>query len=166
MEKMEKCIIAGCVKNCGKFINNVFSNIEILQKKFADIKVIVAYDSSDDNTLDALRNLQSKFDLTILINKGETSSVRTLNIERARNVLLQLIYEKYNHFDYFIMMDFDDVCSKPINIDVLTDGLKDKDSWDALFFNNEGYYDFCSASHWNNFYWTVSCASSFRISFD
>ena len=146
MEKKERCIIVGCVKNCGRFINNVFSNIEFIQKQFAHSKVIVAYDTSNDNTLYALNQLQNKFDLTILINKGGRSPTRTVNIERARNVLLKLIYEKYRDFDYFIMMDLDNVCSKPININVLTDGLKDKESWDALFFNNERYYDLWALS--------------------
>jgi hypothetical protein len=42
------------------------------------------------------------------------------------------------------MLDMDDVSSKPINIDVLKDVLKqDKiNIWDGLFFNNINYYDF------------------------
>ena len=42
------------------------------------------------------------------------------------------------------MMDFDDVCSKPINIDVLKQGLLlDKD---CVTFNNKNYYDFWALS--------------------
>ena len=113
---------------------------------FNETKIIVAYDKSTDNTLEILENLQKKFDLTILINKNPLSSVRTINIENARNSILNSIYEKYSNYDYFIMMDLDDVCSKEINLDVLKNGLNEKEEWDALFFNNENYYDFWALS--------------------
>ena len=90
---MEKCIICGCIKDGAEYIENIFKNIEKIQSLFNETKIIIAYDISKDNTLEILEKLQKKFDLTILINKNPLSNVRTINIENARNSILNVIYK-------------------------------------------------------------------------
>jgi len=143
---MDKCIICGCIKDGEQYIEKVFENIKKIQELFKETKIIIAYDKSSDKTLEILNSLLKDFDIDILINKVPLSSVRTINIQNARNAILDKINKLYNDYEYFIMMDMDDVCSKPINIEVLSDGLNDKKEWDALFFNNESYYDFWALS--------------------
>lgn len=92
--------------------------------------------------LKKLVELKKTFDLDIIINRNPLTNSRTVNIANARNKILDLIKEKYLNYDFFIMIDMDDVCAKPIYIESLIDGLNKKDKWDALFFNNENYYDF------------------------
>jgi hypothetical protein len=48
-------------------------------------------------------------------------------------------------FDTFIMMDMDDVCSTPINVENLQKYLT-RDDWDALSFNRGDYYDIWALS--------------------
>ena len=50
-----KCCICGTVRNCGKYLDKIFSNMEKLGKLFEDYKIILYYDKSDDNTLNKLK---------------------------------------------------------------------------------------------------------------
>jgi hypothetical protein len=59
------------------------------------------------------------------------TNIRTQNICNARNKLLNYLNNLDYKIDYFIMMDFDDVSSKKINIEVLSDCLKDNNIWVA-----------------------------------
>ena len=140
---MSSCLICGCVKNCEKYLNAVFENIEKIQKLFEKSKIIMSFDISKDFTLKKLIELKKKFDIDIIINRDSITSSRTVNIERARNKIINKIYSEYNDYDYFIMIDMDDVSSKPINIEILEEVLDEnkKNIWDGLFFNNANYYD-------------------------
>jgi len=139
---MASCLICGCVKNCEKYLNDVFVNIKIIQKLFDKSKIIISFDISNDYTLKKLCELKKEFDIEIIINKEQLTNVRTINIERARNKIINKIYNEYGEYDYFIMIDMDDVSSKPINITILEDSLQKKEKWDGLFFSNANYYDF------------------------
>ena len=139
---MTSCVICGCVKNCEHYLDNVFKNIEKIQSLFEKSKIIISFDISDDYSLKKLVQLKSNYNMDIIINKEPLTNSRTVNIERARNKMINKIYQEYSDFTYFIMIDMDDVSSKPINIDVLKEGLDKQDLWDGLFFNNENYYDF------------------------
>lgn len=141
---MTSCLICGCVKDCEKYLDNVFKNIKKIQKLFIKSKIIISFDISNDFTLKRLIELKNYFDIDIIINKDPLTNSRTVNIERARNKILNKIFQSYSEFDYFIMIDMDDVSSKPININVLEEILDEKkiNIWDGLFFNNANYYDF------------------------
>lgn len=139
-----KCLILGCVKDCEIYLDKVFKNIELIQKLFTDSKIILYYDKSNDDTLKKLKEIKKKFNLEIIINKNELHEQRTINIENARNNLLEEMYNKRinNKYDYFIMMDMDDACSEPINITVLEKWLNKQQDWDCLSFHNKSYYDY------------------------
>jgi len=139
---MTSCLICGCIKDSEKYLDDVFINIEKIQASFNKTKIILSYDVSRDNTLDKLRELQKRFDMEIIINNDPLTPVRTVNIERARNKIINKLYSEYSNYDYFIMMDLDDVCSKPINVEVLKEALDKENMWDGLLFNNANYYDF------------------------
>ena len=140
-------IIAGCVKNCELYISQVFENIKIISENFDVVKIICSFDSSDDKTL--LELCKQKKDLKnieIIINKEPLSIHRTVNISNARNRILNFIENTELKADYLIMMDFDDVSSKKINIEVLKNAFNIKDKWDILTFMNEKYYDYWALS--------------------
>ena len=154
-------IIAGCVRNCAMYLKNVFENIKKIQEIDAiNIKqIVLAYDNSTDNTLFVLMELKKEFNIEILINKTPLTKHRTQNICNARNNLLQYINTLDYDVEYLIMMDFDDVCAKPIYNNVLVDALAESALWDCVTFNNDRYYDFWALSigdfqyscwHWNN----------------
>lgn len=151
-------IICGCVRNCENYLNDVFKNIEQIQYVLNVKKIVLAYDESNDKTLLTLCKLKKDYNIEILVNKEPLTPERTQNICNARNKILDYMSNLNYHIDYFIMMDFDDVCAKPINIKVLKDILQDNNKWDCVTFNNERYYDFWALSiedfqyscwHWN-----------------
>ena len=91
-------------KNCEKYLNDVFSNIKKIQKLFEKTKIIMSFDISNDFTLKKLIELKKKFDIDIIINRDPVTASRTVNIERARNKIINKIYSEYHDYDYFIMI--------------------------------------------------------------
>jgi GR25 family glycosyltransferase involved in LPS biosynthesis len=153
-------IICGCVRNCSEYLDEVFKNIEKMKEEFNIIEIVLAYDNSDDNTLLKLFDLVQKHKIKILLNdkpvlKDEPmKNVRVINICNARNRIMDYINKSYNDIkiDYFIMMDFDEVCSKAININALITAFDIKDNWDSITFNNKRYYDYWALSFENYIY--------------
>ena len=139
-----RCLILGCVKDCEIYLDQVFNNIKQIQSCFIETKIILYYDNSNDNTLKKLKELKKKFPLEIIIGEKEPDEHRTINIEYARNQLLDKMYNTriYNKYYYFIMMDMDDACTEPIHIDILKKWLNKQQEWDALSFHNKSYYDY------------------------
>ena len=137
--------ICGCVKNCAFHLDNVFENIIKIADIFKDYQIIIAYDESTDETFTILEKYQKKLNMKIIINSNNTQYT-VQNICNARNSVINYIREHENQFDYFIMLDMDDVCSKPIDINVLKKCIKQNKNWDALSFNQKEYYDIWALS--------------------
>ena len=142
-----KCCICGTVKNCGPYLQKVFKNIEIIGQIFEDYKIIMAYDHSNDNSLHFLQQYQTQSNKMILhINTEPLSNFRVYNITKARNKCLETIRTQFSDFEYFIMIDCDDVCAKPIKLEYLLYYLTINTEWDALTFNKQPYYDLWALS--------------------
>ena len=114
-----KCCICGTVRNCEKYIINVFNNIETIGNIFDDYKIIISYDSSNDNTLTKLHDYKifNPNRIILHIETEQLSNFRVYNIARARNRCLEIIRANFSDYEYFIMIDCDDICSKPVKID-------------------------------------------------
>lgn len=151
-----KCCICGAIKDCAQYLDKVLTNIDKIGSIFEDHVVIFAYDNSSDNTLQILEKYQSeRGNVTISINTDPVSEFRVHNIAKARNQCLNIIRSKFVSFNYFIMIDCDDVSTPDVNLDplkyYLTEGLGD---WDGLTFNKEKYYDLWALS---KFPYSYSC---------
>ena len=153
--------ICGTIKNCEKYMEKVFENINQIIPLFEDYKIILYYDHSQDNTLELISEYSKKYNIILYHNKKYESKYRTHRLAHGRNICLHTIKQQFSHYEYFIMMDFDDVCSEPIKINTLIDGLNNRDKWDALSFNKPDYYDIWALSirpyifsyaHFNNPY--------------
>ena len=152
--KFVKSYICGCAYNVETHILNVFENIQTICNLLDDYYIIIAYDESDDNTLDILHQLMDKYPEKMEIVRGNKTmtSIRTQNIANARNQLLQTMNElQLKDFDYFIMMDLDDVCSGRMNPYILKDLFQTEREnqplpWDCLSFNRIVYYDLWALS--------------------
>ena len=113
----------------------------------------------------------------LIMNNKRKSRNRTENIAFARNKLLQLIRDKYNKYEYFIMMDSNEYsCVGNINIDTIKETLL-INNWDCISFDREaGYYDTWALSfepyiysffHFNNWQHVVSMMrNEFKILLD
>lgn len=143
MFAIEKCCICGTVKNCGPYLEKVLKNIELIGSIFNDYRIIITYDVSSDNSLDILQKYQiehsDKFVLHIATEP--LTQYRTHNIARGRNKCLDIIRSNFIDYNYFIMIDCDDVCSLPVDLNPLIYYLKSNTEWDAISFNKKPYYD-------------------------
>lgn len=162
-----KSYICGCAYNVEPFLSKVLKNIQTLCESFDDYYIIFSYDDSEDNTLELLENFMIKHPGKMKIIKGNSQlgEIRTQNIANARNKILDTIREvNLKWFDYFIMMDMDDVNSVKMNLNVLNTFIESERneeplSWDSLSFNRVIYYDLWalsiepytfSCNHYNN----------------
>jgi hypothetical protein len=136
------CCICGTVRNCESHLDKIFKNIEQISTLFDDYEIYVYYDVSSDNTLQKLKEYQTKNSkLLIYVNEEALSEYRTVRIAKGRNQCLNYVLSNKEKFPYFIMMDMDCVNSKgEVDIKPIERNLKRND-WDALSFNKEGYYD-------------------------
>jgi len=145
-----KCCICGTVRNCEKYLEKVFSNIEKIGTIFDEYVILVYYDESNDDTLQFLKKYKEKNNkLIFYVNREPLSKYRTHRIAKGRNKCLNMIRSNYNDYDFFIMMDFDDVCAKELKLEVLENKLISNE-WDALSFSNSTdgsiYYDIWALS--------------------
>lgn len=143
-----KCCICGPVRNCAKYLDKVFQNIEKIGSQFEDYQIIIFYDNSNDNTLDKLKEYKLKNPrLKFYVNKTLKSKYRTHRLAYARNFCLNYVTKlDLNEYPFFIMMDFDDVSCKNVKPNILTKYLK-RDDWDGLSFNTTPkYYDIWALS--------------------
>jgi hypothetical protein len=138
-----KCCICGTVKNCGPFLNKVFKNIETIGKIFEDYKIIIGYDHSTDNSLEVLNNykLEHPDKFILHIETEPLTEYRVHNIARARNKCLDIIRQNFIDYEYFIMIDCDDVCSEPVKLEYILYYLTINTEWDSISFNKKPYYD-------------------------
>ena len=142
-----KCCICGTVKNCEIFLDKIFHNMEQIASLFEEYAIILYYDTSSDNTLNKLiqYKLSNKY-FNFYVNKDPLLNYRTHNIAKGRNYCINYINENHKEYDYFIMMDCDDVCIEKVNLNVLRKNLL-RDDWDCLSFNKNDYYDIWALSY-------------------
>lgn len=139
--------ICATVRNCSDFLDKVFLNIDKIIELFDDYKIIISYDNIQDNSLEVLKRKKSKYKLE-LIHALENEDIfhrdmRSQRISNARNECLKYMRkDNRDEFQYFIVMDMDDVCAGKLNLEALTYHLSNDSSWDAISFNSKpSYYD-------------------------
>jgi hypothetical protein len=176
------CYICGTVKNCGKYLDNVLKNMETIGALFSSYKIIISYDDSSDNSLEILKEYQQQNQETMIlhVNTEQLYEYRVYNIAKGRNKCLNIIRDQISReeseYEYFIMMDCDDVCSdirdlEPLEYYLLNDkddnddndddddnkltniyswdsnkGSNNKICWDSISFNKDPYYDLWALS--------------------
>jgi hypothetical protein len=147
---MNKCCICAAVKDVGSHLNAIFNNMEKIGNIFNDYRVIFFYDKSEewyDNTLDLIKEFQTRnTKVALIVNPTPlTNAVKTCKLAHARNACLQYIRENCPTYQYFVVMDCDEICAPPIKIDLFKKYLKRTD-WDALSFRRSHYYDLWALS--------------------
>lgn len=145
---MNKCCMCSAVKDVGRYLPKIVLNMKTLGSLFDDFVMIFFYDNSNDDTWRVLEEIKACHSNVIVINNPNPlpqSSPRTYKIAHARNSLLETMRESYSHFEYFIMMDADEICTHPVKADIFNKYLYRKD-WDALSFNKPFYYDLWALS--------------------
>ncbi len=134
----EKVLICGVCRNVAPTVPNTVKNIKKLGSKFADYKVIIYENNSEDSTAFLLKAWEKRSQKVILITETvdprKLPSTREERIARARNIVLSkaksLDFKKYK---YLIMADLD--FSGPWPIDEIISSLKQKRQWDCISAN-------------------------------
>jgi hypothetical protein len=147
---MNKCCICAAVKDVGSHLTAIFANMEKIGNVFEDYRVILFYDTSDllyDNTLDVIKEYQTRNSkVSLIINPTPLASAsKTRKLAHARNACLQYIREQCPSFQYFVVIDCNEMCVAPIKIDRFKKYLQRTD-WDALSFCRNRYYDLWALS--------------------
>jgi hypothetical protein len=150
-KSQDKVYICGCVRNCGEYLEKVFTNIDKIIPLFSDYKIIIAHDICEDNSLGLLKTKQTKYNLKLIDipenNYIKDYTMRSKRISNARNQIIDYIYNENNsEFKYFIMMDMDDVCAGNMKITTLKKYIENDTQWDCLSFNRPNYFDIWALS--------------------
>ena len=132
-----------CVRNCEQYLEGIFKNIESIKTLPVNIYCIFIYDNCKDNSAVLLKNYETQHTNVIVKEIQNKSPYRTLRISKARNTCLGIIYNHLKMIQYHIMIDCDDVCCNPWDLNVLSNTLNnvDNDDWDSISFNRDYYYD-------------------------
>lgn len=135
-----KIAICMVCKNVGKYLHCVFENIKKLMKY--NIILIIEYDNCTDNTYEIIKKYitELKIEHKIINLKGNNSIYRTERISNARNACLEYL-DTLEDIDYHIVLDPDDINSKPWNINLIDSVLNSEKKWDAISFNGDNSKD-------------------------
>ena len=156
------CYFCGCAKDCAQYIPKVVENIHKLGEVFDEYSICIYFDTTEiknDPTLRALIiekiNANKRgIKMEIIKNNLPLTKVRTQNIAKGRNILIEYVEEVniINNWKYFIMIDMDNVNAIKVNPEVLKMYLSSPEDnnceieWDSLSFNRTDYYDLWALS--------------------
>lgn len=144
---MMKIAICMVCKNVEKYLDCVFENIKKLMNN--DITLIVEYDNCTDKTYEIIKKhiTELKIKHKIINLRGNNSIYRTERISNARNACLEYL-DTLEDIEYHIVLDPDDINSKPWDINIIENVLNSEKKWDAISFNGDNsnetdgnYYD-------------------------
>jgi len=132
-----------CVRNCEKYLDNIFTNVGLINTLDVNVFSIFIYDNCSDNSGRKLEEYQQNNNNVIVRTIENTSKYRTERIAKARNTCLDIVYTELSNISFHIMIDCDNVCSPKWNIDVINNYLHnfDNDNWDCISFFRDNYYD-------------------------
>lgn len=140
--KKYNVIFAGTIRNVEKYIKNGISDIDLCGQKFNDYAVILYENDSKDNTRSILQDFK-KDNYHYIFEDNIKERSRTKRLANGRNKILDKMREinKNGYYDYFIILDIDDVNSSGIFVDSI-ETCFEHENWDVLTGNQSGiYYD-------------------------
>ena len=155
-------VFAGCARNCEPYLLKTLENLNAYSKLFNESFQIIVENGSNDKTREILKNNFSKNNFYILDDSLNKISVRTIRLEKARNLIIDKIKntDPLRKCNLLIMLDFDDLGIYKIGEETLIKSLNflfSKKSIAAVFANQLGtYYDmwalrdnkFCKTDFW------------------
>ena len=140
-------IIAGCARDCGKYLPKVLNKIKELAKN-KKVYFIFYENDSKDNTNIILQNFVNEINNKNNINYKAHLITEKLNIKRrtpriahCRNQILKYIMNNnlINQYDFYINMDLDNV-NINLNVDSVNRCLNESNNWDIASISQSKYY--------------------------
>ena len=135
-------VFGGTIRDVEKYIKKGLFDIDRCGKKFNDYAVILYENDSKDNTRSILQD-HKKDNYHYIFEDGIEEQSRTIRLSNGRNKILDKMREinKDGYYDYFIILDMDDINSSGKFADTIETCFEYK-NWDVLTANQSGiYYD-------------------------
>lgn len=151
----KKIVFAGVARDCEPYLDKVLDNIQRLSSMFHESAFVFVENDSSDGTKRALSDWgknKKNFHLINLDGLGRIP-VRTLRLEMARNVYLEFVKNDpgFSDYDYFCVVDMDDVNSMPIQesaFEAAINFMEETPNCAGVFANQIGiYYDVWALRH-------------------
>ena len=139
MENYKICIIA-CGINIQPYLDKVLSNFSTIETWFQETKIVVFENDSVDNTREILTKWSNGTNKVLLTEDNLIIKIpsRTERLAYIRNKLLDHIPAEY---DYFMMVDIDDVFIRPVEKKSFESCFQ-LENWDIITANSYiKYYD-------------------------
>lgn len=141
-----KAVFVSPVRDCEKFLDKTIEKITAVAESFKDYCIVFVESDSSDNTLNILQKYsESNYKIIhfTLGNLSETIKSRTCRLHLARNAGLDFCKASnlLEEFDYYISFDSDEVNHDITPEAVATCFKYPVDTWDAMFANQNTYYD-------------------------
>jgi hypothetical protein len=186
MQTNKVCVaVCLCVYKNEKGLPACLKNIEAIRHIFHRMVINVVYDISEDKSYQILEDfkkhsednsipLNQRIPMNIIINTATKNiNSKSVNIATCRNMLLDIIRNRYSEYDYFIMMDTNEYsCIGKINVQLMHDIIHPEDpqndnsmsKYDAITFDREaGYYDWWALSFDPYIYSFYHIVDSFKV---
>lgn len=157
--KQYSVIIAGCCRDVQNYIAKNLEIMDAIGSQFLKYQVVIYENDSKDATRYLLtQNKKDHYDYIFEDNVNIKS--RTERIAHCRNKILEHIRNNYDSYDYFLLLDLDDVLASGKLIDTIKYCFLYKpEEWDGMFANcSNKYYDiyalrkngYLTSCCWNN----------------
>ncbi len=141
----KRIIFLGTARSCAGKIGESIYRIVALAASFADYRIEIFENDSDDNTLGIINEIALQNSrLHVLTEPGLDHYLegRTQRLAYARNKLLDRALEIYSGFDYFCWVDLDGLVDDRFSTQGFLSNFKYETIWDAVFpISYPIYYD-------------------------
>ena len=116
-----KVIFGGCARDCDKYLEKTFDNIDLYASLFKEHYKLIVENGSKDKTKEILKNNLKKNHYFFFKEEFTDIKVRTIRLALARNYIVDFVKEDkiLLNCDYLVMMDLDDIGAKTIELDNL-----------------------------------------------
>lgn len=138
MESKSLCIVGAC-RNSEKYLPSVLANLETIEPWWRECKIVIFENDSTDKTNEIIRGWTMKGKHRSLVTEYNLITKiedRVARLAYIRNRLLEYIP---NSFDYFMMVDLDDIFTHPVSKESF-DSCFALDNWDVITPNGYTYY--------------------------
>ncbi len=140
-----KVFITGCARNVGKTLEKSLNLLVNLRNLFSSESIFCFIENdSIDNTMQILETFKSKENNVLVYSFNGLATKKPLRTDRlafCRNFALNLVRTKYSNFDYYIVVDLDNIIIEE-TIQTIPKCFEINEQWDALFANSlPKYYD-------------------------
>jgi glycosyltransferase involved in cell wall biosynthesis len=140
-------VFVGPVRNCGRYLRDVFKNIERIGSLFKSYSCVFVESDSTDNSLEILEEYSKVNPNVFVASLGDLEpriQSRTLRIATARNCAIQICEEKglLDTHDFYVQLCVDDVMAQEMDLEGIKSCFKyDISEWDCMTANQNTYYD-------------------------